>query len=129
MIVKEIYDLKEIQKVLFDPEIYERIKVSDDKPELPTKNTQYIAGYHKGELIGIMVYYKRKKHTTCHIQVLKAHRAALAVTFGRMALKLSESEILFTNIPKKFKDVIRFTEYFDFKLVGEKNGQLIYRRG
>ena len=121
--------MDEIESVLFDPEIYERIKVSNDKPELPTKNTRYIAGYHEGELIGIMVYYKRKKYTTCHIQVLKAHRAALAVKFGRMALKLSKTKVLFTNVPARFPDVIRFVKYFKFKLVGSKDNDLIFKRG
>ena len=129
MIVKEISDKKEIEKVLFDPEIYERIKISDIKPELPTDNTRYIAGYYKGELIGIVVYYVRKEFTTCHIQVLKAHRAALAVKFARMALKLTDAKVLYTNIPKKFEDVVRFAKYFDFKLLEEKNNILIFKRG
>ena len=129
MIVKEIDDLKEIDKVMRDPEIQSRVNENNIDFELPTENTRYIAGYHKGELIGVMVYYKRKKYTTCHIQVIKTHRAALAVTFGRMALKLSESKTLYTNIPEKFKDVQRFAKHFDFKLVGTKDDSLIYKRG
>ncbi len=129
MIVKEIFDIKEAEKVLFDPEIYERIKVSNDKPELPTENTRYIGGYLKGEIFGVIVYYKRKQYTTCHIQVLKAHRAASAVKFGRMALKLSQTKVLFTNVPRRFPDVIRFVKYFQFKQVGTCGDSLIFRRG
>jgi hypothetical protein len=129
LIVKEISDREEIEKIFFDPEIYERIKISEEKPDLPTDNTKYIGGYHKGELIGIVVYYVRKEFTTCHIQVLKAHRAALAVKFARMALKLTDAKVLYTNIPKKFEDVIRFAKYFDFKLLEEKNDILIFKRG
>lgn len=129
MIIKEIFDIKEVEKVLFDPEIYERIRVNNEKPTLPTKNTRYIGGYLKGEIFGVIVYYKRKKYTTCHIQVLKAHRAALAVKFGRMALKLSQTKVLFTNVPRRFPDVIRFVKYFKFKQVGTTNDSLIFRRG
>jgi len=114
---------------MFDPEIYDRIKISEDKPELPVENVRYIGGYLQGELIGVIVYYRRKKYTTCHIQVLKAHRAALAVKFGRMALKLSKTNVLFTNIPKRFTDVIRFVQYFNFKQVAINGDSLIFRRG
>lgn len=129
MIVKEIFDLKEVEKVVFDDEIYNRIKVSNDKPTLPTKDTCYIGGYLKDEIIGVIVYYKRKNFTTCHIHVLKAHRAALAVKFGRMALKLSKSKVLFTNVPRRFPDVIRFVKYFKFKQVAANGDCLIFRRG
>ena len=129
MIVKEIFDLEEIGKIFFDPEIYERIRVGEVKPELPTKNTRYIGGYLEDELIGVIVYYKRKKYTTCHIQVLKAHRAASAVKFGRMALKLSKTKVLFTNVPRRFPDVIRFVKYFNFKHVANDGDSLIFKRG
>ena len=129
MIVKEIFDLKEVEKIMFDPEIYDRIKISEDKPKLPTENVRYIGGFLQGELIGVIVYYRRKRYTTCHIQVLKAHRAALAVKFGRMALKLSETNVLFTNIPKRFPDVIRFVKFFKFKQVAIDGDSLIFRRG
>ena len=129
MIIKETKDIEEIEKILFDPEIYERIKVSKEKPGLPMENMRYIGGYLKGEIFGVLVYYKRKNYTTCHIQVLKAHRAASAVKFGRMALKLSKTKVLFTNVPRRFPDVIRFVKYFKFKQVGTSGNSLIFRRG
>ena len=121
--------MEDIEKIIFDDEIYERIKISEDKPQLPTKNTRYIGGYLGDEIIAIMVYYKRKKYTTCHMQVLKAHRAALAVKFGRMALKFSDVKTLFTNVPRRFTDVIRFVKYFNFKQIGINGEELLFQRG
>ena len=129
MIVRETSNIDDVKKIIFDPEIYERIKIGDSKPELTTKNTRYIGAYLNNEIIGVLVYYTRKNYTTCHIQVLKAHRAALAVKFGRIALGFSHSEVLFTNAPKQFTDVIRFIKYFNFKKIGSDGDSLIFKRG
>lgn len=118
MIVKEIDDLEEVEKILFNPEIYERIRASDED-KLPIQGARYIAGYDNGEIFAIMLYIKRQV-TTCHIQVLQTHRAAHAVKFAKKALELREDNILYTNIPDKYPDVIRFAQHFGFNHV-DKN--------
>ena len=116
---------QEASIILFDAEIWERIKVVDEKPELPTDNTIYIGGYVNGKLIGVMVYYKRPDRVTCHIHVLKDYRAKYGIEFGKESLKLSPSKTLFTNIPENYGDVKRFAEYFNFKQIGKA----LYKRG
>lgn len=126
MIVEKTKNFNDIKKILFDPEIYERIKISDDMPTLPTDNVDYVAGYHEGEIIALMVYYKRNDFTTCHVHVLKTHRAHLAVKFGREALKMRCDNVLYTNIPKKYTKVIRFAEYFGFCHLGNQKYMAVF---
>tara|TARA_R110000772_G_scaffold107621_4_gene210150 strand:+ start:46 stop:465 length:420 start_codon:yes stop_codon:yes gene_type:complete len=127
-LVKKTTNFNEIEKIIFDPEIYERIKIKGfELKELPRENTTYIGGYLKDEIIAVMVYYRRKNYTTCHVHVLKAHRARLAVKFGRESLLLRPCNVLYTNIPPKFPEVIKFAESFGFKYVGRaKSGDGIY---
>lgn len=127
--VKETTNFNDIEKIIFDPEIYERIRIKGFEPEeLPRENATYIGGYLKGEIIAVMVYYKRTNYTTCHVHVLKAHRARLAVKFGRESLLLRPCNVLYTNIPPQYTDVIKFAEYFGFKYVGRRyDGDNMYR--
>ena len=138
MIVRETTNLSEIKKIMLDPEIYGRVKVDNLEANITLDDALYIGGYVNGEIMAIMVYYKGINETTCHVQVLKSHRAALAVKFGRMALELRCDDILYTTIPSRYPDVIRFCKYFGFKSVGKmknksiKNGKAcdlnIYRK-
>ena len=127
MIIKEITS-SEAEAVLFEPEIWERIKVSDEKPKLPDKNTIYLGGFIDRQLFGVVIYYIKEKITTCHIQVIKKYRG-LAVEFGKKALMLSPSKVLYTNIPNKYKDVAKFAKYFGFLPIRQIQNQIIYRRG
>lgn len=127
MVVKEISDEREIKKILFDPEIYDRIKIGDSLPEIPFKNCRYIAGYHEGEIFGVMLYHKRKSYTTCHIHVLKKHRPKLAVKFGKEAIKMRCTDTLYTNIPSGFNDVARFARHFGFVFTGKFGEHNVYR--
>ena len=126
--VRETADIEEVKKIVFDPEIYERISVEGiDNPDLPTDNVIYIGGYLDGEIIALMVYYIRENYTTCHVHVLRAHRAMFAVKFGRESLKLRPCDTLFTNIPPFFPEVIKFAEHFGFKRIKElSSGDFLY---
>ena len=117
LVVRETVDLNEIKKVMLDPEIYGRVKVDNKKADITLDNALYIGGYVNGEIVAVMVYYKQIDVTTCHVQVLKSHRAALAVKFGKMALELRCDDILYTTIPSRYPDVIRFSKHFGFKYV------------
>ena len=128
MILVETTDIDEISKVIFDDEVWRRIGCDQDF-ELPTVNTRYIAGYVNNEIIGVFVYYYRKKYITCHIQVLKKYRAKYATTFGKDALKFEVKRPIYTNIPHNFEDVKRFAEHFDFKPVMSDDDKTIYRMG
>lgn len=126
--VRKVDSIRDAEKIIFDPEIYERIRVEGfELKELPTENCIYIGGYLKGEIIALMVYYVREKYTTCHVHVLKAHRARLSVKFGRESLLLRPCDVLYTNIPPKYTKVIKFAEFFGFKYIGRaKDGDGIY---
>jgi len=126
--VREVDSIHDAEKIIFDPEIYDRIRIDGfELKELPVKNCIYIGGYLKDEIIAVMVYYVREKYTTCHVHVLKAHRARLAVKFGRVSLLLRPCDALYTNIPPEYTDVIKFAEYFGFKYIGlANNGSGIY---
>ena len=127
-VVKETKNTSEIEKIIFDNEIYDRIKIEGiEVKKLPIKNTIYIGGYLNDEIIAVMVYYRRTKYTTCHIHVLKAHRARLAARFGWESLLMRPCNVLYTNIPSKFPEVIKFAEHFGFKYVGEHNKLGLYR--
>ena len=129
MIVKGI-TAKEAEEVIFDPEIYNRIKVGQGEVELPTlENVIYVGGYCNKKLIGVTVFYYREKFTTIHIHVLKKYRGKYGVLFGKKCLKKQGESILYTNIPNKFKDVARFAKYFNFKAVASRNGSTLYKRG
>tara|TARA_R110000796_G_scaffold214800_1_gene330728 strand:- start:6367 stop:6786 length:420 start_codon:yes stop_codon:yes gene_type:complete len=118
--VKETSNLEEVKKVIFDPEIYERIRVEGvEVKELPVDNTTYIAGYVDGEIIAVMVYYRRKNYTTCHPHVLANCRGKYGVKFVRESFKLRPRDILYTNISPRFPEVIKFAEYFGFKYIGQ----------
>lgn len=130
MIVKETKNRQEIEKIFFDEEMQKRINPKGYCFEIPINESfKYIAGYVDGEIVALFVYHYRENITTCHMQVLKSHRAALAVKFGRMALEFEPSKTLFTNINKKFTDVIRFVKYFKFKHVDTVGEYLIFKRG
>jgi len=128
MIVKEITS-NQSESVLFDSEIAERIEMPDNRPELPTDNVDYIGGFVKGFLFGVVIFIYRNGFTTCHINVLKKYRAKYSVSFAKKALKLRKSKIVYTNIPEKFKDVARFAKFFGFDLVKKMKNENIYRLG
>jgi len=129
MIVKIVNEL-EAKKVLFDPEIYKRCSgESPPSKDFRLPKARYVAGYIKGVIFGIVVYYDRGWFDSIHINVLKQYRGKYAGIFGKKALLFSLDKPLFTNISEEFEDVIRFVEVFGFQLVGEKNDQLVYRRG
>lgn len=122
-----IAPISDAEKIIFDPEIYNRIKIDGvEVKELPTKNAIYVGGYLDGEIVSLMMYYIRNKYTTCHVHVLKSHRARLAVKFGRESLLMRPCNALYTNIPSNFPDVIKFAEHFGFKYIGLVNGQRLY---
>lgn len=125
--VKKVENFDDVITILSDDEISYRIGSRGmDFSLLPSENSVYIGGYLDGEIIALMVYYIRDKYTTCHVHVLKAHRARLAVKFGRESLKLRPCDVLYTNIPPKFSDVIKFAEHFGFKYIGKINGESLY---
>lgn len=129
MIIQTVNEF-EAKKILFDPEIYKRCSDGlTPSKDFKLPKAEYLAGYIKGRIFGIVIYYDRGWFDSVHINVLKDYRAKYAGIFGKKALLLSADKPLFTNIPEKFKDVIKFTESFGFELVGKKDNQLIYRRG
>ena len=119
---------EEAKEVLFNPEILERCS-GGPVEDIKLQKGLYIGGFVKNKMIGIVIYYDRKEFNSIHINVLKDYRARYGVIFGRKALKYNNGKPLLTNIPAKFKDVIRFVEFFNFRLVGRNNEQLIYKRG
>ncbi len=129
MIVELTENIDDIERVLLDPEIYDRIKVDGivNVQISAIKGCTYVAGYDNGEIFALMLYYKRNTYTTCHVHVLKTHRAKLAVKFCRKALKLRPDNVLYTNIPNKYPDVIRFARYFGFKPVPGNGRHNVYK--
>jgi hypothetical protein len=128
--VREVDSIRDAEKIIFDPEIYERIRVEGfELKKLPTENCIYIGGYLKGEIIALMVYYVREKYTTCHPYILKRYRGKFGVSFVRESFKMRPRDILYTNISQGFPKVVKFAEYFGFKYFGQRiDGDSIYCR-
>lgn len=114
-----IASVSDAEKIIFDPEIYGRIKVDGiEVKELPTKNIIYVGGYIDDEIVALSVYYMRDKYTTFHLYVLEDFRAKMAVTFMKRSIVFSPTSVLYTNIKKGFPEVERFAKYFNFKFIG-----------
>lgn len=114
MILREV-TREEAKEVLFNPEILERCSGGPIK-DLKLEKGLYIGGFVKNKIFGIVIYYDRKEFNSIHINVLKDYRARYGAIFGKRALEYNNGKPLLTNIPAKFKDVIRFVEHFNFKV-------------
>ncbi len=134
MIVKETTDLADIKAVLCNPAIYDCIS-DDDSPLFsdfePPINDEYlyVGGYHKGEIIALMVYHKEDGKNFCHVQVLPDYRESHALEFGERSLMFRGKGELFAVIPNIYKNVLKFADLFGFTIIktvenaGIKNGK------
>lgn len=132
--VKETKNINDIHAVLKRPDIFDAISC-DKTPCAEHFNApisdkyKYIAGYHNGEIIGLMVYHTYKDGNICHIQVLPEHRKEHAREFGEQALKFRGTRPLYAEIPDSYQNVLSFAKSFGFDVVEKvdqgytKNGE------
>lgn len=125
MLVTETKDINVIKRVLCDPEIYELIN-DDSSPDMRdfeppiTDDIRYIAGFVKGDIIGIMIYHTINEHVKLHIQVLPEFRKEYAREFARIALEFGKAKnvIIYSEIPDCYPNVISFAKEFGFTETG-----------
>jgi hypothetical protein len=126
MILKSTDDIELIRSVV--KEVYQEITTDDDpcfdafKPVL--ENRKYLAGYVKGECIGIVVYCFNKDRTMIHIVVKPEFRGRYAWILAKKALK-DRAGIIFTEIPDLYPNVIKFAEKLGFEIVDRSKTCLI----
>ena len=117
----EIKNIEEIKKVLCRPVIYDCIS-DDNCPSSdqfdPPIVAQYIAGYVDSDIIGIMIYHKVTGGLKCHIQVLPEYRKKYAREFARMALNREAKNVIYSEIPVCYPNVISFAKEFGFTETG-----------
>jgi len=121
MHVTETTNKKDIRKVLCHPDIYDVIN-GDGSPDIAefevpiNEDIEYIAGYEKDDIIGLMIYHTINDFVECHIQVLPEYRQEYAKEFARIALQVDKyrARDLYAEIPEIYKNVIDFAESFGF---------------
>jgi len=125
MIVRETFDIDEIESILKHPEIYETITDDDcGNPcdfDIPINSDyRYIGGYVNGEIIAIMVYHRYRDGNKCHVQVLPEYRDKYALKFGEQSLMLKGTQPLYAEIPDLYKNVLDFAFRFGFEVIETK---------
>ena len=113
----ETKNIDDIHAVLKHPDVFDSI--SCDKTPCAehflapiSGEYKYIAGYHNGEIIGLMVYHTYKDGNVCHIQVLPEYRKEHAREFGEQALKFRGTRPLYAEIPDNYQNVLLFAKSF-----------------
>ena len=126
MRIETTTDKQRIKSILCHPEIYKTIAGDNGIPmnewEPPLEGCEYLCGYVKDELIGIMVYHSKDGKLLLHIQVLPEFRKEHARKFGRIALDygVAKNVPLYAEIPDAYPNVLSFTESFGFKKVDKR---------
>lgn len=121
--LKETKNIKELEKVLFNKEIYDTI-TSDNNAfmEIPvTSEYKYIGGFVDNEIIAVMVYHKYKDGNECHVQVLPEFREEYAKEFGEQVLKFKGHSPLYAEIPLLYKNVLDYALKNKFAVIEIKN--------
>ena len=116
MIARETKNIDEIKSILFDDEIWNRVKADNCNSEF-IEDCKYIGCYLDGKIVGVGMYHQVEDFTMCHMNILKEHRKTIGLEFGKEALKHSPSDTLYTNIPEIFPGIMRYVEALGFKLV------------
>lgn len=130
MILKETKNPEDIKKVLCNPIVYDCIS-SDNCPTAsefePPINSEYryIAGFVKGEIIGVMVYHSYKDGEECHVQVLPEYRKEYAAKFGKQVLLFKSESTLYAEIPSLYQNVLEFAVLNNFKILEKEDKSYI----
>ena len=125
MIIKEIYDLDEIKKVLYHPDIVGKIgrEFLPEEDFNPKGDIQWIAGYIHNEIIGLMVYNLYNKKVYCHIQMMPEYRKRYTIKFMRMALSIGKAKnaSIYAEISKDRPEIITLAKAFNFKVIARES--------
>ncbi len=131
MQVVEINDLNEIKKVLYHPDIRDKIggDLISEEDFNPIGDIQWVAGYVNSEIIGLMVYNLHNGKVYCHIQMLPEYRHKYTIKFMRMALKFGKvkNASIYAEISKDLTGMIAFAKSFNFKIYREFSKSLLLR--
>lgn len=132
MIISETKDIELIDRILRDPEIYDRI-TDDRSPDIedfePIPPSDYVYYLTDEQNIGLIFYHWKNGVTLeGHVHVLKEHREK-AMTFSQKALKWTwantEALKIIVNIPTLYPDVIKFVEKNGFEMEGLHKGSYL----
>lgn len=123
MIVQETKNMREIESVILDDEIYNRINCDGFDRELPT-DAKYIGCYVAGKIVGVGMYHYVNNLNICHMHILKDYRKSIGLEFGREALKHSPERMVYTNIPEVFPRIMKYVEKLGFKYVDKAKGAI-----
>jgi len=125
MIIREVNDPELIKEVLCHPEIYGCIACDNSMPAEEfhppiTEGVQYVAGFEKNAIIGLMIYHDVGGEVKCHIQVLPEFRKEHAKKFARMALNHGKAKnaSIYAEIPVCYPNVLSFSKSFGFYEAG-----------
>ncbi len=118
---------QEAEKVLFDPEIYDRI--SDDLCPLTVDlpDIDYWGGYIGDELASITIYHPFRDGLKIHFHVLKPYRS---MARHLLDISLLYEGPIYVEIPTKYQSVINFAKNAGFTEIERrfnsycKNGKL-----
>ena len=117
VIVKETKNMEEVKSIIFHPSILPNLEDDDNKVTgLPVKDSKYIGCYVDDKIIGVGMYHKVDGNTVAHMHLLKEYRKELGLEFGKKALKLSPSDVIYTNVDETFPNIMKYVELLGFKL-------------
>ena len=116
----------EIKKVLFNPEIWNRISEDEqcqDEIEVLNDNNQWAGLYFNHVLFGVGLVHRHNQTTgTCHIHILKEHRDEHAGAGGMLSIQAALNETEYdkfrTEVPEIYKDVQYFLKKLGFRPKG-----------
>ncbi|MCZ6897638.1 MAG: hypothetical protein O7D95_02865 [Betaproteobacteria bacterium] len=108
---------KEIRKVIFDPDIFNRITDDNSPKDFDLPKVSYI-GIYETEIIALFIYWPFKDMYKAHFQVLKEHRMK-AREIAKMVLDITPRP-LFTEIPTLYRHYMNFIKKFGFKQITER---------
>ena len=116
--IRETKDLREINNIILDDEIFQRISEEGDSKDVTIELDEYIFLTNEDNT-ALMIYEELYPKTyECHVQVLKDHRNK-AMDFGKEALDWlwdnTEATDIVAEIPECYPDVYNFAIKNGFK--------------
>jgi len=125
MIIRRTFDLSEIDHVIKNPDVWEKIADKDQSPETYTApildDIFYVLGEVDGEIIGMMIYLLNDGLLDVHVQILPEYRKRYGLIFGKEVLEWAEKNIKFAKfvsiIDDKYQNALRYALAIGFSIV------------
>lgn len=130
MINIEYIEASQAEKVLLNPEIYDRISDDDCPLILELPEMDYLGGFVDGELASVTIFHPFRDGMKIHFNVLKEYRSK--ADFLLDASMVYDCPI-YVEIPTLYPEVINYAKHHGFKEISRrfntyrKNGKLYDR--